>query len=144
MINYSHTLLEFINSFESSDLLDALMSGYNVIFEDSMASTSGDMYSSGVKPVGLATTNADDGTDYMGDEMQSFGAEPSDLVEDLHLFDIEQVTMHDNTNAVLKDKFHSTNTYKTLIPQMKSAIDSHKLMQSHMNTTDGGVKILKA
>jgi hypothetical protein len=143
MIKYSHILLEFINSFESSDLSNALMSGYTVIFEDSMTSTSGDMYSNGIKPIELATTNADDGTEYVGDEMETFGAEPSDLVDDLDLFDIEKVTMHDNNDA-LKAKFQATNTYKTLIPQMKSTIDSHKLMQSHMNTSDGGVKILKA
>lgn len=51
--------------------------------------------------------------------------------------------MHDKNDA-LRDKFHNTNTYKAIIPQMKSMVDSHKLMQSHLNSTETAIKILKA
>lgn len=134
-------LIDFIDSFGDGSLNEALHAGFDVIFEGT--TSSGDMYSDGVRNSSINTTNADDGTEYMGGESETFGAPEHDLVDDLDLFDIETVTIHGDDES-LKTKFHSTDTYKTIIPQIKGFADSHKLMQSHMNRSDSGVKILKA
>lgn len=88
----------------------------------------------------LITSNADDGGyDYLGSD----GTE-TDVVNELAIFDITKATIHGD-GADLTDKFHNTETYKSIIPQMKASADSMKLMQSHMNTTSNmSIKILKA
>lgn len=138
-------LIEFIDSFKSVELTEVLHEGIDIIFEDSVASTSSDMYSDGIKYNSqLNTTDVDEGTNtYLGSESENFNADETDLIDELDLFDIENVTMHYVDDA-LKQKFHNTSTYKTIIPQVKSMVDSNKLMQSHMNRTDSAVKILKA
>lgn len=88
----------------------------------------------------LQTSNIDDGTyDYIGSD----GTE-TDVVNDLAIFDITKATIHD-AGSELADKFHNTETYKSIIPEMKAHADSMKLMKSHMNTTSNmSIKILKA
>lgn len=141
-------LVEFIDSFNCGDLKSTLHEGISAIFEYRMSGTASDMYSDGVRipkiETPFDTTDDDDGPNtYLDSEQENFDADEHELVEELDLFNIENVTMHDK-NDDLRDKFHNTNTYKSLIPQMKSMVDSHKLMQSHLNSTETAIKILKA
>jgi len=137
-------LIEFIDSFNSGELNEVFHNAINVIFEDSVASTSSDMYSDGIKNSQLNTTDIDEGTNsYLGSEAEIFNGDETDLIDELDLFNIENVTMHDADES-LREKFHNTSTYQTIIPQIKTMTDSHKLMQSHMNRNDTSVKILKA
>lgn len=137
-------LVEFIDSFNSDELHTVLHSGIDIIFENSVAATSSDMYSNGVHSANLNTTDNDEGTNtYLGSEQENFGSDDSDLIDELDLFDIENVTIH-GTDDTLKQKFQNTQTYQTIIPQIKSMADSHKLMHSHLNRTDTTIKILKA
>ena len=88
----------------------------------------------------LLTSNIDDGGyDYVGSD----GTE-TDVVNELAIFDITKATIHGD-GSELADKFHNTETYKSIIPEMKANADSMKLMKSHMNTTSNmSIKILKA
>lgn len=147
MQNTDHTVLDFIDSFSSQEslfLIEAIRDGYIAIFEDSMSTTTSDMYSPVARHPSLNTTNADDGNEnYLGSDQETFGGDPTDMIDKLNIFDIEKVTVHGDDGG-MTEKFHATDTYKTLIPQIKGFADSHKLMQSHMNSDDTAVKILKA
>ena len=139
----SKLLLNFITSIETDKMLsEALNLGYKTIFEDGISGTSDGMYSDGVANLNIC--NIDDGTEYVGSEQENFNAPNSELVEELSLFDLTKVTAHGD-GIDLIDKFHNTETYKSIIPEMKAHADSMKLMKTHMNaTSNSGIKILKA
>lgn len=147
MQNTNHAVLDFIDSFkspESASLIEAIRDGYIAIFEDSMSTTTSDMYAPVARHPSLNTTNADDSDEnYLGSDHETFGGDPTDMINKLNIFDIEKVTVHGDDKG-MTEKFHATDTYKTLIPQMKGFADSHKLMQSHINSDSTAVKILKA
>ena len=154
-------LLDFINSFRNDKaLVEALNAGYHAIFEYSHTSAS--VYSDGVRPpespamvynstdidsdaTSLNLTTDDHGDLYLGgeDKPVRFGINPIDVVEKFSVFDITKVTPHGIESDMI-DKFHSTETYVNLIQKMSGHVDDHKLMQSHMNSNDTAVKILKA
>lgn len=109
-----------------------------------MSTTTSDMYAPGSRHPSLNTTNADDSDEnYLGSDHETFGGDPTDMIDKLNIFDIEKVTIHGDDSG-MTEKFHATDTYQTLVPQIKEFAESHKLMQSHMNSDSTSVKILKA
>jgi hypothetical protein len=91
----------------------------------------------------LSDTNIDDSNEWNGSEMEDFGLDESDLIDELKLNDITHVTTpHDNKSNEV-DMFHSTDLYYDMIEKLDDLSKQNAFNIKHIGKNNGGVYHLK-
>jgi len=146
-------LKEFLDMLDdNSMLMESIKNGYSVIFEDVACSTSSGLYSQGIGKSSTNeyfepsvvdddsnNTNYDTSEGYVGSEAENFNGKVDDVVDRLNLFDLLQVTAHNNEDL---DKFQTTPTYTNIINDLSDKVSHHAFDIAHVGDKKGGVYVL--